>query len=47
MLVSNYADAQATAVAAGRRIAGFGPSLELGRPETAEKLLAVLGEAAR
>ena len=45
MLVSNYADAQAAAVAAGA-IAGFGKA-ELGRPETAGKLLAVLGETAQ
>jgi CheY-like chemotaxis protein len=40
MLVSNYADAQATAIAAGA-IPGFGKS-ELARPETLEKLRAVL-----
>ncbi|HEY1599759.1 MAG TPA: response regulator [Pirellulales bacterium] len=41
MLVSNYADAQATAVEAGA-ITGFGKA-ELGRPETEEKLRGVLG----
>ncbi len=41
MLVSNYADAQATAVAAGA-IEGFGKA-ELSRPATVEKLTAVLG----
>jgi CheY-like chemotaxis protein len=41
MLVSNYADAQATAVEAGA-IEGFGKA-ELGRPETEEKLRAALG----
>ena len=40
MLVSNYADAQATAVTAGA-IPGFGKA-ELGRPETAEKLRVLL-----
>ncbi|HVU88274.1 MAG TPA: response regulator [Pirellulales bacterium] len=41
MLVSNYADAQAAAVAAGA-LPGFGKA-ELSRPETAAKLRAVLG----
>jgi CheY-like chemotaxis protein len=41
MLVSNYADAQATAIAAGA-IQGFGKA-ELGTAATAEKLQAVLG----
>ena len=40
MLVSNYADAQAAAVAEGA-IAGFGKA-EIGRPETLEKLRAAL-----
>ncbi len=41
MLVSNYADAQAEAVAAGA-VPGFGKA-ELTRSETEEKLRAVLG----
>jgi CheY-like chemotaxis protein len=42
MLVSNFAEAQQQAIAAGA-IAGFGKA-ELGQPETADKLRAVLGE---
>jgi DNA-binding response OmpR family regulator len=42
MLVSNFPEAQAQAIAAGA-IQGFGKA-ELSRPETAEKLRAVLGE---
>jgi CheY-like chemotaxis protein len=42
MLVSNYAEAQAQAVAAGA-IAGFGKA-ELSKPETAEKIRAALGD---
>lgn len=41
MLVSNYADAQAAAVAAGA-VPGFGKA-ELSRPDTVDKLRAVLG----
>ncbi len=44
MLVSNYADAQAAAVAAGA-VPGFGKA-ELGRPETEPRLRSVLGEEA-
>jgi CheY-like chemotaxis protein len=42
MLVSNYPEYQQQAIAAGA-IAGFGKA-ELGKPETADKLRAVLGE---
>lgn len=42
MMITNYADHQATAVAAGA-LEGFG-KLELGAPATREKLSAVLGQ---